>query len=301
MNVPQPKENLASRIDFDPAQGGPITRAVTTMQPTKFGKLLKVVWPLAQGALVGGFGGNWRQPGSGFEAQQQFSGRRQEVGLQQQDLALRREMLQRQYAADQYRNALDAARAREAESRADREDRMVENQGKLATRPQIEDTDAGLMSVDPETAQARPITNMAPEETGSLPLTGQGMPELHKYQKPIAPQRPTVVGEGQELVDPTGKVITPARPKTFAPRKPSAADTKNATQGKAETYADALLKQFGGDADKALAAVEGLKSLDPSLKAEVRKLIRDVTKPSPKRKFAPSPEQMQKLSQAPAS
>lgn len=270
------------------------------MQPTKFAKLLKFVAPLAQGALVGGFGGNWRVPGSGFQAEQQVQERNRQFGLQQQELGLRRDMLQRQYAADQYRNALEAARTKQADAMADRYAQLAE--GQVRTKPQIEDTDAGLMSVDPETAQARPITNMAPEETGSLPLPGESqVAPLHKTQRAMAPERPVVVGEGQELVQPsTGKIVTPPRPKTFAPRAPRAADAKNATQGKAETYADALVKQFGGDADKALAAVEDLKSLDPAMKAEVRKLIRDIKKPATGRKLpAISPDQMKRLAQAP--
>lgn len=287
----------------DPAQADMnVPSSSTTMQPTKFAKLLKVVWPLAQGALVGGFGGNWHVPGSGFQAEQALQERNRQYGLQQQELQIRREMLQRQYAADQYRNALEAARTKQADAMAERYAQLAE--GQVRTKPQIEDTDAGLMSVDPETAQARPVTNMAPEETGSLPLPGESqVAPLHKTQRALAPERPVVVGEGQELVQPsTGKVVTPARPKTFAPKVPRAADEKKKQQGIAESYADQTLQAFGGDADKAIAFLDQSRNIDPALKAEVRKLIRDMKKPATGRKLpALTDQQMKQMATAPAS
>lgn len=66
------------------------------MQPTKFGKLLKVLMPIVHGGAVGAFGGNWRQPGSGFQASQQYFGGQANRALQQQDLSLRRQQNQNQ-------------------------------------------------------------------------------------------------------------------------------------------------------------------------------------------------------------
>jgi hypothetical protein len=81
------------------------------IKPTKFSKLLKAVIPIAQGGLVGGFGGNWRQPGSGNAAAQNFFG-------QQSELALRKQQMQQQLSAQkslesQRQATVDLDKARE--------------------------------------------------------------------------------------------------------------------------------------------------------------------------------------------
>lgn len=294
-----PITGVDSSLDKPPA-----APTSTTMMPTKFGKLLKVVLPLVQGAGVGGFGGNWKIPGSGFAAEQGMRYRQQQQQMMQQEMQLRQQMLARQMYDDQYRNALEAARSKQAEATAERQTQLAEEgvrqQGKV--KPVIEDTDAGIMSIDPESAQARPVTNMEPEKTGSLPLPNE--PEvapLHKATKPSAPERPLVLGQGQEAIEPgTGKVIAKGEPKTFAPKSPRSTQAKP-DAGKIETYAGALVKQFGGDAQKALDAVEGLKSLDPAAKSALRQRIREMQRPASTRKLPGlSTDQMKRLAQQPA-
>ena len=75
----------------------------TTKKPTKIAKLLKVALTLGQGAVAGGFGGDWRVPGSGFQASQNFF-------TNQANLALRQGELQRQTRDDSFRNRFEAAR-----------------------------------------------------------------------------------------------------------------------------------------------------------------------------------------------
>jgi hypothetical protein len=89
------------------------SRSTTTMQPTKFAKLLKVVMPMVQGGLVGGFGGNWKQPGSGFAASSNFFNR-------QKEMALRKMQMQQNATNQSHRNALEDSQAR-------RQDEMANN------------------------------------------------------------------------------------------------------------------------------------------------------------------------------
>jgi hypothetical protein len=72
-------------------------------RPTKWAKLLQAVLPIAQGGIAGSFGGDWRVPGSGFQASQNFF-------TNQANLALRQGELQRQTRDDSFRNQYEAAR-----------------------------------------------------------------------------------------------------------------------------------------------------------------------------------------------
>ncbi len=84
---------------------GPVTfqnQQPDAVKDTKFKKLLQVVLPIAQGGLVGGFGGDWRVPGSGFRAAQSYFG-------QQADLAMRQKEQQQQLANAKSENVYRAA------------------------------------------------------------------------------------------------------------------------------------------------------------------------------------------------
>jgi hypothetical protein len=258
------------------------------MQPTKFSKLLKVVMPIIQGGAAGGFGGNWHQPGSGFGAAQNMFGQQRQVALQKQEMGLRQQMLQRQLYDDQFRNAQEAARTEELKSQGRRYDQLATAQNK--TKPTIEDTDAGLMSVDPEKGEARPITNMAPEETGSLPLPNEpSVAPLHKAQKPVAQkapaqQRPIAVREGEELVD----------------SKSSRTSTPKPDEGKVESWAQSALQLAGNDPEAAVAGIQKMKTIPDNQKFAVIQRIRKLKPPAKGgRKFTRTPEEMKKLATAP--
>ena len=313
-----PISGVNSSLDTSPA---PPTS--TTMQPTKFAKLMKVVAPMIQGGLIGGFGGNWRVPGSGSEAAGNFF-------QQQTENALRKKSLQNQTANIQSEQQWRQAEAQRAEAQAQgagriyqaedatgerhnyriKPDGSSENLGKdpFPQRFQSVNTADGIDVLDTRNGVMSPVPDEEPEEHGTLPLPGDTKPpQLQAPSKPTAAQRPIPLREGEELVSPGGQVLTPARPKTATPRAPgtrtsgTSAAEKTETQRKAETYADAILGKFNGDQDKSIAAVEQLKSLDPAMRAAVRKLIRDIKKPAPAKKFQRSADQMKRLAQAPPS
>lgn len=290
----------------DPAQtemdSSAAPSSTSTVHPTKFAKLLRVVMPIVQGGAMGGFGGNWRVPGSGAAAAQNMFGQQRAQRLQQQEMGLRTQMLQRQLYDDQFRNAQEAARTEELKSQGRRYDQLATAQAK--DKPVIEDTDAGMMVVDPEKAEARPITNMAPEQTGSLPLPNEPtMPALHKAQRPTTAERPTVLSQGQEAVDPkTGRVIATGQPKTFAPKspRPSSVKTPKPDEAKVESRAQSALQYAGGDPEKAVTMTEQNKYISDAEKFAVIQRIRKLKPPS-KSKFTRTPEEMRKMATAPPS
>ena len=84
------------------------------------------------------------------------------------------------------------------------------------------------------------------------------------------PKSPTF---GQEIQK-SGTIATRAP----MPTKPRATATPP-DKGKVETYAQAILEQFNGDPDKAVAAVPGLKSMPPEYKLAVQNAIRSLKRP----------------------
>jgi hypothetical protein len=287
------------------ASSAPATK--TTLQPTKFAKLLKFTLPLVQGAMVGGFGGNWHVPGSGYAAEENTLDRQRQFALQKQEVDLRKQMLQRQLYDDQYRNALEAARAREAESQGRRYDELIQ-QGQQPKHV-IKDTSEGIMDVTeggPESGQAHPILNMEPEKTGSLPMPGQEqMAPLEPYVKPapIKPATGFTLGQGQERFDASGKKIATGAPKTFAPRT-GRGTTPKVDQADIESGARLILEHNANDADKALADIQRREksgTIRPEEAVALRARIREIARPGKAgtRKFSLSPDEMRKMVTAP--
>ena len=313
-------------LGASPLDKSPAPPTTTTMQPTKFAKLLRVVMPLVQGGLAGGFGGNWRVPGSGFQAARELNRDQQMIPFQQQEL-------QERIRAQRAQEGLEAARVKALGDTGEQRtiDRAVDGQvhtfqynpksgtydtdlgpsGRMAERANrnvIRETDAGFMSMDPESGEATPVENMAPEKTGSLPLPNE--PEvapLQAPQKQIAAQRPVTLGEGQELVDPkTGQVITPARPRTSAPRSPRTgrAMPDKPDVGQVQHYAEEFMQRSGGNADLAIRTMNALQSLPDAQKEAIEKRMREMAKPVAKsRNFLDllSPTEKAKLQRAPAN
>jgi hypothetical protein len=301
-----PSQNLGSSLDTSAPPP-----STTTMQPTKFAKLLKVVMPIVQGG-VAGMSADPRTQGGGMAAQnffqQQLQNKLQRQALQNQTANIQSEQKWRQAESQRARAqaqgagkiyyANDATGKRHAYKIG--EDGQEQDLGvsPLADKFVTKDTDRGIFTIDQETGQGTPVTDMAPEETGGLPMPNESTTlPLHA---PTKPQRPVVLGEGSEAVDPnTGKVVAKGQPKQFAPKTPKASTKPD--PAKIETYAGALLKQFNGDGDKALSAVDGIKSLDPAAKATLRARIREMKRGVPGRKFSLSPAEMQKMAQTPAA
>jgi hypothetical protein len=155
------------------------------------------------------------------------------------------------------------------------------------------DSDQGTMILDTRTGhvdQAK-LTGEPIQEQESPMISGttdkEPVPPTLPLGPPVKQQPEHVLSQGSELVDSGGKVVAKGEPKPVKPTKPLSSDKKTAVQGKAESYADATLSAFHGDIDKADEFVNNSKSMDPAMKAQVRKLIRDAGKkqPIPKRRF----------------
>ena len=124
-------------MPLDPGMSGPPSptgpwnppASASVNTPTKFGKLMKVVLPLAAGAGIGATGGNWRVPGSGGQAAQNFFAQQAAQRMQQQDLALRRQQdttLNQQRMAQ---TAEDQARTASIERGNNKTETRIENVG----------------------------------------------------------------------------------------------------------------------------------------------------------------------------
>lgn len=285
----------------------------TTMKDTKMGKLLKYGLPLVQGGLTGAFGGNWRVPGSGFQAAQQAT-------LNQRQLALQRLALQRAIANDRalrdYREA-EAQRARNYEGQQTKDLEMpdgtkhtfqynprtgtydkdlgVSGRG-TATRPEIADTSQGLIENVPGTTRWKrvQIENDQPSAQGEpgqegWSVKGTAPPEsepeatsmpsepLHRYQKPPAPQRMTSRdASGRE----TTAFVTP-EPGVSATREPRPTKPTRGRQppkpdtGTVETYVQSFLKKSNNDPQTALNVV-GQMNIPSDIKGRIQKRLEDI-------------------------
>jgi hypothetical protein len=114
--VPDPSAQSPADYGDDPSgnqQGAPGAAAPTKMAPTKLSKLLKVIMPVVQGGLVGGFGGNPRQFGSGMATAQNYYNQQTELRQRQQQL---QQEASDKYYLDLYRQS-EAARANEQANR----------------------------------------------------------------------------------------------------------------------------------------------------------------------------------------
>src|SRR5262249_14972759 len=73
---------------------------VNVQHPTKFGMLLKVMQPMLQGAVIGGFGGK-SNPGGGFAAANEYFQNRRMMNLQMGQFAANMAKLQSEIAKNQ--------------------------------------------------------------------------------------------------------------------------------------------------------------------------------------------------------
>lgn len=109
LKQPDPNAPMSEQSPV-PMGEGPATDAIASagatqtnpvapaMKDTKLAKLLKIATPIVQGGLIGGFGGNWRVPGSGNAAAQNFFTTQAELGLQRQNQARQAAILASQEA-----------------------------------------------------------------------------------------------------------------------------------------------------------------------------------------------------------
>ena len=289
---------------------------------TKFGKLLKVVTPMVEGGLIGGFGGNDQVPGSGFQTATNFFN-------QQQEMDLRRQTLQRQLQNDTINNMLAAARAKhESEippfttgagrTRTVRGEDGTnhiqefnvytgswEDSGEeappTARRVAPLQTEKGIYALEetgPEAGKVTPLT--VPGEAPNRPQSPMAMPQPRKpgtgaplMPPPKAAPAPRSVAPGSRLVDATGKVIAEG-----APKPPSASRIRPASADVEAVWNEALRLEHG-DVQKALERINRA-GLPPEVTAEINRSYR---KPTPPKKKSLSdlysPDQLRQLMTAP--
>jgi hypothetical protein len=305
------------------------------MQPTKFAKLLKVVMPLVQGGLAGAASDPHQQKG-GEEAQQFFQ--------QQTANQIRKNQLQMQTKNMQSEQRWRDSEGRRADAQAQGAGKMYVGQdatgesynyriGENGTSEQLQKARPNdryktfvsgnkIEKLDSSTGVISPATSEEPGEptqTEDQLDTMEGTPGPNRElpleaptKQPAASSQTHVLGEDQELIDtdktsPTyGKPIATGKPKTFAPKNQRTATAPKPDVTRMESAAGALLSKYGGDPQKAMDAVDGLKNATGEEKVALRARIREMKKPAPGagksnyfEKYKNNPASKQALSTAP--
>ena len=293
-----PWSEQAPGLTPDPLTSQP-TLPPASMKPTKFAKLLQVALPIIQGGAIGAFGGNWRQPGSGGQAANQFFQQQSERALQQRALQVKQ---QQDAAAIQLRQSEEKRNDfydKYLAARTDREENPVE---KPTPHRYTQLKDYPGMELDESTGETQAITRPAGKtSSGQSDLSNVGMegnvplgpPEsqTEKTAKDVKPQPELVTDsdtEGvstQHFVDknpdsPTfGQRMSPkgGGDGTVARRAPKPERPTRLSSGqKVQSYAEQALQASGNDPAKATAIVKGLKSMDEDTKGLV---IKEINKP----------------------
>jgi hypothetical protein len=284
----------------DPGAVGP--RREKTVD-TKFGKLLRVAMPIIQGGLTGGFSGDWRQPGSGGRAAEQMFARRQSMAMQKR-------ALDEQIKARHVQEIQEAARAKQAETAAATkwQDR-VENGEVIRFGPNphdpsvfdqklgpakmfseaehpkdpgqdwsVQDTNQGLVRANKATGAVEALQMPMEPQLGNLPLPGEPAAPLTRPKKQFAPQRPTVLSQGSEAIDPTtGKVIAKGAPKTFAPRAQKNEPAQQ-VKAKARGHAEDIWAGTKGNLNDAIKFVRGLENASPAERGAIEQELRNIAR-----------------------
>jgi hypothetical protein len=304
---PQVPVNSATPGPVSSVTGPEMAPGSPVLKDTKFAKLLKVAIPIIQGGAVGGFGGNWRVPGSGGEAAANFFAQQAHQQLQKHEMALR--VAQQQSAealrqSQEVRNQFyDKNLQSEIEHRQFQEDNpkpeaehATEVSGYPGTgmytsgaragqtfqmnKPTPRNPD-GTMKDYSSYGAAGPVPLGPPESEKQLQMREQESEKQKKEQQDFS-EKQLQEREGRE--DKRQRVREAGEDRRANLRADTSTKPKSEDQGKAETYADELLKVNGNDPDKAIAQANALKTLDPKLKELVRKHIRDAVAPGKKGK-----------------
>lgn len=290
--VPQADQGIASTSGIAPMmQPGPMKE-----KPTKFAKLMQVVLPVAAGAGIGGFGGNWRVPGSGNEAASNFFTRQNELALQKLEIQSR---LRQQSAEEAFRQSEEKrnefydqyllSRARKLDEPTQEKEPAIHVQ-QLAGYPGV-----GLTTTGPDAGKTFRLSRPAgvteegysdlsnTSKYGDVPL-GPSEPEIEKEQKLEEPQPQVVTDTDERGVSTTRFVDKNPKSKTFGqtmspagggspvvatkhpkPEKPQ----KLSVSQRVQSYAEYALEKAGNDPKRATQIVQGLQSLSPELKSLV--------------------------------
>lgn len=286
----------------------------TQTQPaeTKFGKLLKVIMPIAQGAGIGATQ-DTRQGGAGFAASSNYFRQQKEQEIQQQELQRQNALALSEMGLRQQQGLYDAARTQHELNAPKfpniKTRTVVDADGKPhveSTNPytgaweeggtakppdkrvQYLSTDKGFVPAETQGPEAgtvgapltAPSTPVAPEESKMIPGLPIQQPDIPGAPLMPAdkPEGPRTVAPGSELVDPkTGRVIAKGAPKP--PPRGRATPPKPDTS-KVETYAQDVLRELGPQATDAQIeqAINGANA-DGATKAAVRARVREIKRP----------------------
>jgi len=298
--------------------------AAPKYKDTKFGKLLKVTLPLLQGGGIGGFGGNWRVPGSGSAAAGDYFAQRAQLALQQRAAAERIAALQSQERLRQSQEERNKFYDRYLQARAERDEAYQ-------AKPEAEHMDVssypgmGVYTSGPHVGQARTLTGPEPAmgpsgypdyshvtATGPKPI-GKSMQQTREErtaetQKQAELDRQTTHSDLQadrlqrHQEEQRREAMHAEEHKDTQADRAERAKDREARQGPpkgdVEDYAQEALRAAKKDPDKALEIINGLKSMPSDQKAAVRQRIREIAKPGkPATRQRISPDVLKSLSQ----
>lgn len=294
------------------------------MKDTKFGKLLKVVMPIAQGGLIGGFGGNWRQPGSGNAAAQNFF-------LSRANLAMQKQYLANQSKQEAFLNALRASEMERNNFYENYLQARTAEQQHAANAPykgssQSENwkpsTQYPGYEIESRTGQMRRMMQPPPDAESGAPGQGSniigggsnvtasgpklGIPmgppqsEIDKEAKLKQPKPTAEVDTDAKGVSRTKFIDTNPNSPTYMQEikgnvsqrfpKPSESERSGtqvtaADKSQIEQAAEMALQASGNDPDKAAAAITASKKIPGQFKALVRQRAREIATKKNKSKF----------------
>jgi hypothetical protein len=290
----------------DALAAGGVTQATGPAQgavkDTKFAKLLKVVTPIVQGGLIGGFGGNWRVPGSGNAAAQNFFQQRAQLALQKRYLANQTQQqafLNALRASEMERNNFyeDYLRARTAEqehaasapykgSSADEKWRpsteypgyLINDQGQL--KQIMAPTDAQHPSAvpmgPPESVVDREKKAKQPIPKAEVTTDAKGI-STTRYRD-MNPESPTY----RQLIDMPNEATRAPKPST---NEREGTQITGKDKADIERVAEAALQASGNDPDKAAAAITANKSIPNKFKSYARDRAREIARKTKKGGF----------------
>jgi len=266
------------------------------MHDTKIGKLLKIAGPIAMGGAMGGFGGNWRVPGSGFEASEGFWSRQAALAIAKRNADIQQ---RREAALEAWRMSQEERNLAESQRTREQTERLINPITKppaahwrqLTNYPGYELEEEG-----PEAGQVRRMQKPTdfehpiPEQFGEPQKdvdTERRLTALEAAQAETKRHHGVEEKEAQERIDqPPKKTPSEAR-----------VEEEKAARKRHEGIANYALQKSGNDPDKAIAAINSIQSLSQSDKYEVSKLIRSQSKQQGKKRF--TAEQLRSLTTPP--
>lgn len=281
-----------------PMPGTANTLPNAPMKDTKFAKLLKIAVPIVSGGLTGGFGGNWREPGSGNTAAQNFFGQQNELALRKMQLqqqlkqdAIINQLRQSEEARNDFYDRYLAAHTEEAEAAAHQKENPIQKVPPKHVEQLSGYPGTAIETEGPEAGTTIQLTKPGSAPTDDTDLSNYGA-EGKKQGIPLGPPQATIDKEAaaaKKDTKPQPEIVsdtdaTGASTSYFVDKNPDsptfgkrmkqvgskAAKKPQLSAGQdIQAKADYALQAFGNDPKKATAFVQGSKTLKPAEKALV--------------------------------